>query len=129
MRVAPGNSSTGTLISWPRWADGWAAAMFCSVVLETASTNPSPITLMVERSAITLVEAGITSSWSFGSNARSWMSEPPGWSTKVVPFQKPARRSTIWLVAPSVWFAMWHSPQPLPLKIGPEAVGGRLGAR
>ena len=48
------------------------------------------------------------------------MSDPPGWSVNVLPFQKPARRSMIWLVAPRIWLAIWHSPQPAPLKIGPR---------
>jgi len=92
-----------------------------------ASTYPSPRTLRVERSAVTLVEAAIVRSWSFGLYARSWMSDPPGWSVNT-PFRiGPARFSVNWLVAPRIWLATWHSPQPRALKMGPTPSASASG--
>ncbi len=101
--------------------------MFWRVVLASASTNPSPSTLMVFRSAITFAWAGSTRSISRGRNDRSWMREPPGWSVKISELKNPARLSVIWLVAPRIGLAMWHSAQALPLKIGPSPAAVSLG--
>ena len=72
------------------------------------------------RNAITFVADGITSSWSSGRAIDPGSGILPDGRVNAVPLKKPARFSVIWLVAPRIGLAMWHSPQPAALKIGPS---------
>ena len=93
----------------PLWP-GCALAMFCKVVLLTASTKPSPSVFKEVRKVKTFSVPGRRSCIE-ASVARSLRSEPPGASTKLpLTSRWPARNSVIWLMPPVTGF-WWHSAQ------------------
>ena len=74
------SSTTGTLMSVPRKADGWSLLnLFDSVLLPMASTKPSPMTLRVVRK-VRMFSSGASSSRScIGGGERSQMNQRATW--------------------------------------------------
>src|SRR5207247_627446 len=112
------DSATGTWMNCPRMPAGWLFVIATRVLLSMDSTKPSPRVLSDVRKVRTLFPPR-TRSWNAGSMARSLISDPPGWSTKLNPLKLPARSSVIWLMAPVVGF-WWHSAQDCALYTGPS---------